>query len=133
MKVYLLTGLFVLVIALLVPYRGVTDPSPTGTTPGVPLEDEPITGEPAEPNPGDEEAPPHTGPYGTGGPAAEIPYEQLSPGERATADAGRNTTGWESIHATYSAGAHHVASESAADTAARRLGVRKLANLGVVP
>jgi hypothetical protein len=132
MKAFLVIGLLVLAFALVArPNHGASDPA--GALPNPTLEDEPISGEPAEPNPGDEEAPPHLGPYETGGPAAEVTYEQLSPEERAVADRGRDAAGWQGIHQTYRLGAQQIATDAAADTAARRLGVRKLEHMGVVP
>lgn len=68
-----------------------------------------------------------------GPPEAVWTYEQLSPADKAVADLGRDTSGWDAIHEEYAAASAQQAEISKAEMAAMLLGLNALGNMGVVP
>lgn len=72
-------------------------------------------------------------PYDIGPPEAVWSYDQLSPTDKAVADRGRDTTGWEAVHDEYAAASEEGAEISKAEIAAMRLGLHALGHTGVVP
>lgn len=100
-----------------------------------PLPDsEPITGTPIDPAPGAEtpQKDPFK-PYDIGDPASAIPYEALSPEEKAVVDRGRDVTGWREIHGAYASAVAERAHQARAEAAIHQLGIDELATRGVVP
>jgi hypothetical protein len=96
---------------------------------------EPISGTAAVSAPGDE-TPAHDpftlydiGPPGT----KAWTYADLSPSEKAEADRGADTTGWDKVNNAYAAAAAERARQAASDAAGHQLGVDNLAVTGVVP
>lgn len=72
-------------------------------------------------------------PYDVGPPDAVWSYEQLSPADKAVADRGRDTTGWQAVHDEYAAASAQRAETSKAELAAALLGLQGLGDTGVVP
>ena len=104
-----------------------TEGSPTST-------DEPITGQPVTPTPGDESPPRDPfAPYDIGGPEAAWSHESLTAEEKAVADRGRDVKGWAGVNDGYRQAAMARAAEAAAEAAALQLGVSDLGGIGVVP
>ncbi len=95
---------------------------------------EPITGTPAESAPGSESVrhDPFT-PYDVGDPAGTWSYAQLTAGEKAYVDAGKDTTAWVSVHNAFGAAVAEQAQTAAATSAENQLGITNLQSLGVVP
>jgi len=92
-----------------------------------------ITGTPIEPLPGNEtpQKDPFT-PYDIGDPASAIPYDALSPEEKAVVDRGRDVTGWRQIHDAYGKALAERSKQARAEAAVHQLGIDDLAQ-GVVP
>jgi hypothetical protein len=93
-----------------------------------------ITGTPIVPAPGHEtpQKDPFA-PYDIGDPASAIPYEALSPEEKAVVDKGRDVSGWRQIHDAYASAVGQRAKQARAEAAVHQLGLDELATKGVVP
>lgn len=93
-----------------------------------------ITGTPIEPAPGNEtvQKDPFK-PYDIGDPASAIPYEALSPEDKAVVDRGRDVTGWREIHAAYATALAERSKQARAEAAVHQLGIDEIATTGVVP
>lgn len=60
-------------------------------------------------------------------------YDQLTAGEKAVVDRGRNTTGWSQTHDAYAAAARQAAQDAQVATAQHELGLQDGVDTGVVP
>jgi hypothetical protein len=109
-------------------HRGGEPDDPTASPP-LGAEPEPITGSPSTPEAGDETGPIH--PFAAP-PAGNVPISALSPAAQAYVTAGRDLSGWETIHARFAAASRHAATRAHAQAAANALGLEGLGNTGVV-
>ena len=94
--------------------------------------DEPITGDPVKPTPGDEtQVKDPFEPYGIGPVEEAVPFEELSPEEQAVASKSSNLDAGQLE--SYRKAALQRSAEVTAVVAARTLGIDNLSTLGVVP
>lgn len=98
----------------------------------LPDTNEPITGEPAKPNPGDEtKVKDPFEPYGIGPPEHAIARDQLSAREQAAVDRTKNADA--TTLASYRRAVLQQSARITAEIAARQLGTDNLKSVGVVP
>lgn len=72
-------------------------------------------------------------PFDVGSPSSSWQYDDLSAADQESVNRGLDTDAWRGIHDIYGAALTQRAAHASAEIAQRRLGLRDLAETGVVP